>query len=168
LHRTVAGLAPAEPGYRKIAIQPRPGGGIRHASARHITPYGLARCKWSIEGQAIHIDVIIPPNTTAIVNLPGKEQDPLEVGPGTHSWSYAYQDPDARAPLSVDHSIAELADVPEAWGAVMDAIARLAPGSHFLRFGLLTYRRTSLRQALARLPNSEEVLESISHAFSRL
>src|SRR5690606_14569426 len=51
MHRTVAGLAPAEPGYRKIAFQPRPGGGIRYASARHLTPYGLAECSWSIEEQ---------------------------------------------------------------------------------------------------------------------
>src|SRR5581483_18328 len=42
LHRTVGGLAPAEPGYRRIEIKPRPGGGIHHASARHLTPYGMA------------------------------------------------------------------------------------------------------------------------------
>ncbi len=168
LHRTVAGLAPAEPGYRKILIQPRPGGGIRHASARHITPYGLAECRWSIEGQTINIHVIVPPNTTATVSLPGKELEPLEVGPGMHSWSYPYQDPDVRGPLSVDHPIGEIADVPSAWAAVRDAIARLAPRSHFLKYGLLTQRKTSLRQALASLPNSEEVLTDISNTLSKL
>jgi alpha-L-rhamnosidase len=168
LHRTLGGLGPAEPGYRKIAIQPRSGGGIRHATARHLTPYGLAECRWSIEGQAIDVNIIVPPNTTAVVNLPGKEAEPLEVGSGIHSWSYPYQDPDARGPLSVDDPIGEIADIPGAWAAVMDAIARLAPGSHFLRYGLLTQRKTSLRQALGFLPNSREVLGDISNALSKL
>ena len=168
LHRTVGGLAPAEPGYRKIAIRPRPGGGIRYATARHLTPYGLAECRWSINGHIMDVNITVPPNTTAIVRLPGKEEESLEIGPGVHNWSYAYQDPDARGPLSVDDPIGEIADVPIAWAAVLDAIARLMPGIHFLRFGLLTQRKTSLRQALSFLPNSEEVLADISHAFSKL
>jgi alpha-L-rhamnosidase len=168
LHRTVAGLAPAEPGYRKIAIQPRPGGGIHHASARHLTPYGLAECGWSTEGQTIAIHITVPPNVTALVSLPGKNAEPFEVGPGTHNWSYPYQDPDARGPLSVDHLIRELADDPNAWTAIMDVIVRLSPRSHFLKFGLLTQRKTTLRQALANLSNSEEVLTDISKALSKL
>jgi alpha-L-rhamnosidase len=168
LHRTVGGIAPAEPGYQRIAIQPRPGGGIRHATARHLTPYGFAECQWSIDGQTLAINITVPPNTTAVVSLPGKEGERSEVGSGTHSWSYEYRDPDGRGPLSIDHSISELADVPYAWAAIMDAIARLAPQSYFLRQGLLTHRKTSLRQALAILPNSEDVLASISHALSRL
>jgi alpha-L-rhamnosidase len=47
LHRTVAGLAPASPGYRRLRIAPRPGGGLTHASARLDTPYGQA----SVPGQ---------------------------------------------------------------------------------------------------------------------
>ena len=168
LHRTVAGLAPAEPGYRKLSIAPRPGGGIRHASARHLTPYGLAECRWSIEGQTINVDLIVPPNTTASVTLPGKESEPLEVGPGTYGWSYPYHDPDAREPLSVDDTIGEIADVPGAWTAVRESIARLAPKSHFLKHGLLAQRKTPLRQALANVPNSEEVVASISDALSKL
>ncbi len=168
LHRTVAGLAPAEPGYRKILIQPRPGGGIRHASARHVTPYGPAECRWSIEGQTINIHVMVPPNTTATVSLPGKDLEPFEVASGRYHWSYAYQYPDARRPLSVDDLIGDLADVPQAWIAVRESIARLAPRSHFLGFGLLSQRKTSLRQALSVLPNSEEVLTEISNTFSRL
>ncbi len=40
LHRVVAGLAPAEPGYRKLLVRPRPGGGLSHAGATLRTPYG--------------------------------------------------------------------------------------------------------------------------------
>lgn len=44
LHRTVGGLALAEPGYGRIEVRPVPGGGITHARARHYTPYGVAEC----------------------------------------------------------------------------------------------------------------------------
>jgi hypothetical protein len=45
-----------------------------HASARHLTPYGLAECAWKIEHGTITLDVIIPPNTTALVSLAVLEQ----------------------------------------------------------------------------------------------
>jgi alpha-L-rhamnosidase len=94
LHRTVGGLAPAEPGYRGLAMRPRPGGGMSHASARHVTPYGLAECAWTIRNGSIEVKVIVPPNATASVSLPGKEAEPEAVGSGAHRWSYAYQQPD--------------------------------------------------------------------------
>jgi alpha-L-rhamnosidase len=49
LHRTVGGLAPAEPGSRRIAFCPRPGGGWSSAQVRRQTPYGMAECAWKIE-----------------------------------------------------------------------------------------------------------------------
>ena len=54
MHRTIGGLAPAEPGYRRIAIHPRPGGRLTHARARHLTPYGLAEAAWKIDGWHAH------------------------------------------------------------------------------------------------------------------
>ncbi|MEV4859755.1 hypothetical protein MRBLMF1_000920 [Streptomyces ossamyceticus] len=41
-HRTVAGLAPAAPGYRRLRITPLLSGGITQAGARLHTPYGTA------------------------------------------------------------------------------------------------------------------------------
>ncbi len=43
IHRTVAGLAPAEPGYRRLLIRPRPGGGLTWARAEHDTPTAAPR-----------------------------------------------------------------------------------------------------------------------------
>jgi alpha-L-rhamnosidase len=34
--------------------------------------------------------VVVPPNTTARVMLPGGDAAPIEVGAGTHRWSYQY------------------------------------------------------------------------------
>ena len=48
LHRTVAGLAPAAPGYRRLRIAPRPGPGITSAAATHETPYGTAAVAWTL------------------------------------------------------------------------------------------------------------------------
>ena len=105
LHRTVGGLTPAEPGYRCIAIRPRPGGGLRHASARHLTPYGAAECAWTIQDGSIEVKVVVPPNAKASVSLPGKEVEPVEVGSGVYRWSYAYQDPDTNPPSSIVPSV---------------------------------------------------------------
>ncbi|HEX5415136.1 MAG TPA: family 78 glycoside hydrolase catalytic domain, partial [Chloroflexota bacterium] len=88
LHREVAGLAPAEPGYRRLAIRPRVGGGLTHARARHRTPYGIAESAWRLENDHLTLDVVIPPNTTATVTLPETDNPPLEIGSGTHHWSY--------------------------------------------------------------------------------
>jgi alpha-L-rhamnosidase len=93
LHRTVAGLAPAAPGYRRIQVAPHPGGGLTHARARHRTPYGLAESVWRIEEGQLTLEVQVPPNVEATVYLPGGEQAPIEVGPGAHRWSYPFAAP---------------------------------------------------------------------------
>jgi alpha-L-rhamnosidase len=71
LHRVVGGLAPAAPGYRRIRVAPRPGGGLTHASARHLTPYGEAAVAWRVAGDTLEVRVRVPVGTTAEVDLPG-------------------------------------------------------------------------------------------------
>ena len=86
LHRTVAGLAPAAPGYRRLRFAPRPGPGITSAAATHETPYGTAAVSWTVDGTAFALDVTVPPGTTAEVSLPGGS-DVVEVGSGRHSFT---------------------------------------------------------------------------------
>ncbi len=88
LHRTVAGLAPEEPGYRRILIDPRPNGGLTSARAALDTPYGLAEVDWTSDGEHLELRAVVPANTTATVRLPGNET-PLTVGSGTHAWRIA-------------------------------------------------------------------------------
>ncbi|MEV4951244.1 glycoside hydrolase family 78 protein [Paenarthrobacter nitroguajacolicus] len=85
MHRVVAGLAPLEPGYRKILVKPQPGGGLSWASARHETPYGTASVQWRIDDGDLTAVVEIPTGITARVELPG--QDPVDVGPGRHEFA---------------------------------------------------------------------------------
>lgn len=82
LHRVVAGIAPATPGYRRITFHPRPGGGLTFASAAHDTPHGTARIAWHLVGENMRVDLAVPPGCTADVLLP--DTDPYELGPGTH------------------------------------------------------------------------------------
>ncbi|MEI4271221.1 glycoside hydrolase family 78 protein [Klenkia sp. LSe6-5] len=86
LHRTVAGLAPAEPGYRRLRIAPRPGPGITSAAATHETPYGTAAVSWTVDGEAFVVELTVPPGTTAEIALPG-DDGVFEVGSGRHSFT---------------------------------------------------------------------------------
>ncbi|CCH87624.1 alpha-L-rhamnosidase A [Modestobacter italicus] len=86
LHRTVAGLAPAAPGYRRLRVAPRPGPGITAAAATHDTPYGPASVSWTVDGSDFALDVVVPPSTTAEVVLPDGGA-PVEVGSGRHSFT---------------------------------------------------------------------------------
>lgn len=48
IHRVIGELVPLEPGCRRMGTHSRPGGGLTHAEVRHLTPYGLVSCSWSI------------------------------------------------------------------------------------------------------------------------
>ena len=102
LHRRVAGLAPAAPGYRRVAVRPRPGGGLTSASATHDSPYGRIRVAWRRDGAALHVDLTLPPGVTALVELPADSFAPVEVGSGRHEFTCAFrpaaEDPTADPP----------------------------------------------------------------------
>jgi alpha-L-rhamnosidase len=93
LHRTVGGLAPAAAGYGHLDVQPHPGGGLTSARSQHLTPYGLAECTWTIEGEHIEVVVVVPPNATASITLPKGNGIPIQVGSGTYRWVYPYPAP---------------------------------------------------------------------------
>ena len=169
LQRTVGGLAPAAPGYRRIEVRPQPGGGLTHAHARHKTPYGLAECAWSIEAEHITLQVVIPPNTTATVTLPGGDGEPLEIGSGTHHWSYRYQPPQpVPAPLTGDSTLGEVIDDPEAWAAVLAAIRRHMPEYNGGEFSPKGAVGLPLRQVFQHHPNRSTLLPAIDEALARL
>ncbi|MFF1883012.1 family 78 glycoside hydrolase catalytic domain [Pseudarthrobacter sp. NPDC058196] len=87
MHRVVAGIAPLDPGYRRILFKPQPGGGLTHASARHETPYGSAAISWRVSNTGLDVTIEVPTGTTARIELPG--QPPVEVGSGTFRYEVA-------------------------------------------------------------------------------
>ncbi|WP_350353420.1 alpha-L-rhamnosidase C-terminal domain-containing protein [Microbacterium sp. A8/3-1] len=125
LHRTVAGLAAAEPGYRRLRIAPRPLTALSYASARHETPYGTASVAWRREGDEIVVTATVPPNTTAEVSVPGA---PPSVGAGTHEWRYlAPTEPPRPSLAGLEASLADVIDDPRAYRALLDTLADAAP-----------------------------------------
>lgn len=81
LHRVVAGLAPAAPGYRRILFRPRPGGGLTSAGATLETPHGEAAIDWSIAGGEFRVRMRVPVGTTATLDL-------ADIGGGTRELTH--------------------------------------------------------------------------------
>ncbi|AXJ08846.1 family 78 glycoside hydrolase catalytic domain [Arthrobacter sp. PM3] len=80
LHRTVGGLAPLEPGYRRILVAPRPGGGLEWAETSLETPHGPASVRWEIDGDTLTVTVEVPEGTEAVLRLPGAGDEILASG----------------------------------------------------------------------------------------
>lgn len=122
LHRTVAGLAPAAPGYRRIRIAPQPGGGLTRATATHDTPLGQARTSWQLGADGeFALEVTVPQGATAEVVLPRHpDGTTVEVGAGDHRWSYQW--PVDR--LTHHTRLRHLQDEDEVWEALTDIMKR--------------------------------------------
>lgn len=88
MYRAVAGINSVEsaPGYKEIVIAPKPGGGLKNASASLETLYGKVSSAWKIEGNKTVFDIVIPPNTTAKIILPNATSS--VVGSGVYHFEY--------------------------------------------------------------------------------
>ncbi|MEA5053328.1 MAG: alpha-L-rhamnosidase C-terminal domain-containing protein, partial [Propionicimonas sp.] len=125
LHRSVAGLAPASPGYKHLEIAPAPIPGLAWASTRHETPYGTAKVAWRRTEGRLVVTATVPPNSTATVRLPGGES--CEVAAGHHEWTVADLPLPAPVRLTTGSSLATIMDDPEAYRAVVAAFNRIDP-----------------------------------------
>ncbi|WP_405813401.1 glycoside hydrolase family 78 protein [Streptomyces sp. NBC_01390] len=126
MHRTVAGLAPAAPGYREFTVRPLPDRALTHASARHITPYGEASVSWRREAGRFQLEVTVPVGTRATVHLPGEGWPALTATHGTHTWTT--EDPCLPAPAAVV-TVRDLMDAPGLWEATAGVLARHGLGT---------------------------------------
>jgi alpha-L-rhamnosidase len=137
LHRTVAGLAPAAPGYREILVRPVVGGDLTWASAALDTPYGPASVAWRRGDGRFHLDLEVPPGSRATVHLPG-DAAPERVGHGRRCWDVVDPTP-ARTPVQ---SVRDAMDDAGLWarltataieyGAAEDAAVLAARAAHWL------------------------------------
>lgn len=64
-----------EPGYKKIRIQPTLTKGMTEVSAAYESIYGTIVSAWSCREGKICVDVQIPVNTTAVIQLPRKKRN---------------------------------------------------------------------------------------------
>jgi alpha-L-rhamnosidase len=71
----LAGIRILEPGFKKILIKPKPAEGLDWVTASYKTPYGKVKSSWSKDGNAFHMDIRIPANTTSEVIIPLLNKD---------------------------------------------------------------------------------------------
>lgn len=166
LHRTVAGLAPDAPGYRRIRIAPRPLAALAHVLASHRTPYGPASVAWRREGDEVVVIAEVPPNAEAIVDLPGVV--PAVVGSGHHEWRFTEAtDAASRRPLGLDSPSAAIIDDPEAYRVLLDTLTAHDPGrAESVRVDTVWAEGRPMRQALMFTP--PDLLAEVDRALAGL
>ncbi len=72
-YRRICGLEALEPGWRRFAVKPIPGGGLTWAECEHKCPYGLIRTRWEKENGRFRLSVTVPFGTICDVTMPDGE-----------------------------------------------------------------------------------------------
>lgn len=90
LYRKPAGINLLQPGYKKILIKPVLTRTLTEVSASLETMYGTIKSHVRCKDGMITVDVTIPANTTAVLELPERE-DEVELGSGNYHYEYATQ-----------------------------------------------------------------------------
>ena len=161
LHRTVAGMAPADVAYRQLDIHPVPGGRLTWARAKHLTPYGLAESRWEIRDGQFQLDVVVPPNTTASVTLPNDEVH--HVASGTHGWIVPYHSAGAASAVTLDSDFDTLSSYPELYRKVIQTV-QAHSADHldgFKKSLQSSLAGTSIQRAAWGIPLREELLQNL-------
>ena len=81
LYAVVGGIAldPDTPAFKRFRIQPSPGEGIDSAEITYESRYGQILCRWRDEPTVFTVETRIPPNTSALVDLPCAPADRVTV-----------------------------------------------------------------------------------------
>jgi len=172
LHRHVGGLSALAPGFARLRVAPRPGGGISHASTRHLTPYGEASVTWRIEGDVLQVAAVVPPNTTAVVALPGAAEQ--QVGSGHHQWQVPFVSDTSgpRRRLTIHDSAADLMEDAEVWATVKAAMIRAMPAlAEYLdnpNTASPQGHSVPLAEQLTLIPASLRIIETVVEALDAL
>ncbi|MET8853495.1 alpha-L-rhamnosidase C-terminal domain-containing protein [Amycolatopsis sp. NPDC004625] len=126
LHTVVAGIEPTSPGYRIVRLAPQPGGDLTFARAAHEPPRGRIAVEWQRKDETMTLRVVVPPGTTATVELPlHPADDSHRVGPGEHSWTYAASR--RTDELTLDTPVEALAGDAADWGRIIAILQRHLP-----------------------------------------
>ncbi len=79
-YRRICGLEAIEPGYRRFAVKPIPGGGLSWAECTHTCPLGTIQTRWEKADGAFRLSVTVPFGTRCEVTLPKGETHTIGSG----------------------------------------------------------------------------------------
>jgi alpha-L-rhamnosidase len=81
MHRTIGGIAPLAPGYARVLVAPRPGGGLTWANTSLETPHGLVEVRWwQQDGDRLVVDTTLPEGVSGVLSLPNRPDVELLTG----------------------------------------------------------------------------------------
>ncbi|GAA1914721.1 family 78 glycoside hydrolase catalytic domain [Streptomyces durmitorensis] len=80
MYANIAGIAPADPGFRKILVRPRPGGGVTEAQGSFDALYGPVTTHWKTDSEGFRLTLTLPANTTAEVWIPADRRTQVAHG----------------------------------------------------------------------------------------
>ncbi|SHE25015.1 alpha-L-rhamnosidase [Actinomyces glycerinitolerans] len=121
LHRGLAGLSPAVPGWGHVEIAPAPIDGVTSAATSHLSPYGRIAVSWEVHNGVLELTADLPVGVTGTVRLPDDSPDTaaVDIGPGHHAFAAPLPARERPRPRTVR----ELMDDPAAWEALIAVMA---------------------------------------------
>jgi alpha-L-rhamnosidase len=111
----IGGIRSDGPGYRRLVIDPQPGGTLTWARVGYRSVVGKVSSSWKITGGSMTMNVVVPANVRATIHLPGvagevtesgvpadrqRDLKPVgpgvfEVGSGSYEFVYPYRAPES-------------------------------------------------------------------------
>ena len=76
-YRSLLGINPAEPGFRKVIIKPQPAGDLVWAEGSYRSVRGLISSSWKKTDSTFSLQVEVPANVTAQVWIPSTEKSEI-------------------------------------------------------------------------------------------
>jgi alpha-L-rhamnosidase len=81
----IGGIRSEAGAYKKILIAPHPGGKLTWAKVSYTSIHGPIESAWKLDNGKLQVDVTIPANTTATIQLPSSP--PQDIGSGTYHFT---------------------------------------------------------------------------------
>jgi alpha-L-rhamnosidase len=85
IYQVIGGIRPADPGFRRLLIQPVPGPGIQWARTNRNTPAGGVGTEWHVDSSEFTLHVAVPDGVDAEIVLPDGSSAVLHGGTGRFS-----------------------------------------------------------------------------------
>ena len=162
MYRKIAGLNQLEPGYRRFEVRPMFVSGIEEAGVEFESVYGRIESRWSCRAGRIHVTVVVPPNTQAVIYLPERpEEEALTVGSGRYEYEYETSTCLAHQRFSLDSTWNEILSQPLAVKLMEQAV----PG--FTENPMLALaQQMTLAETIAASPEAKPLYEAVVNALN--